>query len=144
MAEYTDGDLTLDDLNYYQQQRSRLSESTKLGLEQNQWQRQIAGSEYQRGLGDLRTQFAALRDQLPHQFARGGLLNSGIYARALDRWQSERTRQTGNLYGRYQDQLGGLNLADQQLERIRANTAKQIDQSEVARRATVKALLGGV
>lgn len=131
------GDLTSDDLNYFQTQKRRINQTYGYGIGQNQWQRDTSKGEYDRSLADLRAQFGQMRRQLPAQYAKGGMLNSGIYARGLDQWQSDFTRGQGNLAGQYNNQLAGLTLADRQLESVRRNSLDDLASAGTARRASV-------
>lgn len=138
------GDLSADDLNYFQTQKRRVNQTFGYGLDQNQWQRDQSKGQYDRGLADLRAQFGRMRRQLPSSFARGGMLNSGIYARALDDWQSEKIRGEGNLRGQYNSTLGGLALADRQLESVRRNSLDDLASAATARRASVAEALRSI
>jgi hypothetical protein len=131
------GDLTADDLNYFQTQKRRVNQTYGYGVGQNQWQRDSAKGAYDRSAADLKAQFGQMRSQLPSAYAKGGLLNSGIYARGLDRFQADRTRARGNLLGDYNAQLSGLSLADRQLESVRRNSLDDLSSAAAARRASV-------
>lgn len=146
MAEYfgKNGELTSDDLNYFATQRRQVNQNYGYGIDQNQWQRDVSRGEYNRGLEDLRSQYGRMRNSLPSGFAKGGLLNSGIYARALDEFQADRTRNMGNLTAAYNERLGGLALADRQLESIRRNALDDTAAAETARRATVAEALRSI
>lgn len=138
------GDLSSDDLNYFQTQKRRVNQTFGYGLDQNQWQRDSSKGDYDRQLRDLKAQFSQSRDKLPSGFAQGGLLNSGIYARGLDEWQSAKTRGEANLSGAYNDQLSGLALADRQLESVRRGSLDDLASASAARRASVAEALRSI
>jgi hypothetical protein len=134
---YKKGDLTSDDLNYFNTAKRRVDQTYKAGLAQNEWQRKAATSAYQRSDGDLRAKFAQARRQLPSAYARAGMLNSGIYARGLDQWQSDKIREQGNLRAGYDQQMAGLSLADRQLAELLWTSTYDINTAHAARQASV-------
>lgn len=138
------GDLSSDDWNYFQTQKRRVNQTFGYGLDQNQWQRDSTTNDHNRRLADLKAKWGQQRAQLPTAYAQRGLLNSGIYARGLDRAQGDFNRAQGDLAGAFNDQLAGLGLADRQLESVRGNSLNDLDSAEAARRAAVAEALRSI
>lgn len=139
MAEDYTG-LDADQANYFRTRRRQVNDTYNLGLAQNLNSRQRLRREYGRQRTDLRRQFGDMRMKLPGAFAQGGLLNSGLWQRQLQRYGTERSRALGNLAGQFQDERGSLLLAKRQLGQVRRNAIYDVDQALAARRATAATL----
>lgn len=92
----------------------------------------------------LTRRFDQMRERVPGQFARRGLLNSGLYKRGLERYGLERQAATANLAGRYQEMLGNSQLQQQLGEVQYMNSIGDINDAERVRRAQIAAALRGI
>lgn len=93
---------------------------------------------------ELAKRFNRMRERLPGGFARRGLLNSGIYQRALKQYAEDRQAATSSLAARYQQMLGEHGF-DQKLQAVQyLNTIGDINDAERVRRAQIAAALQGV
>lgn len=135
--------LDAESLGHFRSARRRVQDTYDLGTAQNNYQRQVAGSQYGRSLGDLTRQFDQIRTKMPWGAARRGMLNSGLYQRQLGEYGADRVRAFSNLRGVYDDQLGGLNLADSQLSSVRTGALNDIEEQQRNRIASVAAMLRG-
>lgn len=122
-------------------QKRRVNEAYGLGLGQNKFQRDRTKQEFNRGYADLKTRFGEARRQLPGEYARGGLLNSGIWGKRVADFNAERSRGLGSLRGRYDSEVGGLDLAQSQLEQTRRGALDDIQAQRAARRSASAASL---
>lgn len=137
-------ELNPEELNYYSTRRRQITDTYNLGQAQNTYQQGALGRDEQRQIGDLAYQYGQMRDKAPWGYARRGLLNSGIYQKGLtDLAQSGYVRPLNNITGQYQDQLGALQLAQQQLGTIQTGALSDVDEAEKARIAAVAATLRG-
>lgn len=147
MASYLDtstqGNLTPDDLGYFQVNRRRLQDSYNLNKAQNDFQKNSALSQYGRTRADMLSKFAKMRENLPSAAAHRGILNSGIQQRNVAQFENDADRQLSNLRLGFEDQSAGYNLAANQLYGVLLSGMNDIDTQEAARRATAAALRSG-
>jgi hypothetical protein len=136
-------ELDPDSLQFFRSGRRKVDEAYDLGTAQNNYQRQITNSQYQRNLGDLTRQYDKLRTAIPFKYAARGLSNSGLYKEGLTNYGNDRVRAFGNLRGAFDDQNAGFDLADQQLAKVRASAQSDLNEQEQTRMATVAASLRG-
>lgn len=138
MAE---GLLDPEELSYFRTARRRVQDTYGLGAAQNTFEKGRAGATFARNVGDLTKQFDAMRSKVPWSFAGRGLLNSGLHQKAVADFDVNRTSSFGNLRAQYDDQLGGLDLAAQQLAAVRAGALSDVDDQERSRVAAIAAML---
>lgn len=137
-------ELNPEELNYYRTRKRQITDTHNLGQAQNAYQQGALGREQERSVGNLAYQYGQMRDKAPWGYAARGLLNSGIYQKGLtDLAQGAYIRPLNDLQAQYQDQLGGLQLASQQLGQIQAGALSDVDEAERARIAAVAASLRG-
>ena len=136
--------LNPEDYNDFRSAKWRIDDTWANGMAQNQYQKEIAGNQYNRSLADLTRQYAQMRERLPGQYAQRGLLNSGIYQSALARFGTERQAATANLAGAYNDTYRGYVMAGTQLEDQRRRATEEVDSQEAARRAAAEALRAAI
>lgn len=119
----------------------------------NQYQRGQAQGVFNRGVArqnegietrDLAQRYGKMRENLPGQFARRNMLNSGIFGRALQDYGSERTTSFGNLASRYQQQFGQLDLTDQSATGGYNDQLGDINEQEALRRSQLASALRGI
>lgn len=102
-----------------------------------QYQRALAQMQYESALGNVTRKWDATREQLPGGFARRGLLNSGIYGSALQKYGTERQAETNQLSQGYQQQLAGYDLQNRQSEQTYQNALANIADAEQAKRVAL-------
>lgn len=135
------GNLDPDDFNNFATQRRRADQAYQLGQAQNTYKRTTFDQQYASGKRDLRQQYMQQRRGFGADLNRRGLLNSGIYNNAYRNLQTQRNNQAADLTMQYNQMTGGLNLANQQLERVRTDALNDIESAEDARRKSVAAAL---
>lgn len=133
--------LNPDELAYFRTTRRRVQDTYGLGAAQNAYQQQTAGNAYARSLGDLTRQYDSMRSKLPWGYAARGVSNSGIAQKGFADLGQDRIRAFGNLRGGYDDQMGGFNLAAQQLAASRTASLADVDDQEQGRVASIAAML---
>lgn len=137
-------ELNPEEINYYATRRRQVTDTHNLGQAQNTYQQGAMGRDLERTTGDLAYQYGQMRDKAPWGYAARGLLNSGIYQKGLyDLQQSGYVRPLNNITSQYQDQLGALQLASQQLGQVQSGALSDVDEAEKARIAAVAASLRG-
>jgi hypothetical protein len=137
-------ELNPEELNYYRTRRRQVTDTYNLGQAQNVYQQGALGRAQERGVGNLAYQYGQMREKLPWGFGRRGLLNSGIYQRGLQQLaEGAYIRPLNEMTAQYQDQLGALQLAQQQLGQVHAGAISDVDEAERARIAAVAASLRG-
>lgn len=145
-TSYYQGDsqfqLQPEDYTFFQVGRRRVKDAYDMAVDQNNMQRGLATNAYTRSVGDWTTKFDRMRQNLPGQYANAGLLNSGLYARGLQNFNSDKIRQMGNLSGAYQDQLTAFRKADEQLGLTNDGSIADLNTQEAARRAAAAGILG--
>lgn len=137
-------ELNPDELNYYRTRKRQVTDTYNLGQAQNTYQQGALGRQQERSVGNLAYQYGQMRDKLPWGFGARGLLNSGIYQKSLtDLAEGAYLRPLNQMTAEYQDQLGALQLAQQQLGQVQAGALSDVDEAERARIAAVAASLRG-
>lgn len=136
--------LNPEELSYFRTARRRVQDTYGLGAAQNAYEQGAASNAYARSLGDLTRQFDQVRSKLPWNYAGRGMLNSGLYQKGLADYGQDRLRSFGNLRGSYEDQMGGFNLAAQQLAAVKTAGASDIEEQEQSRVASIAAMLRAV
>ena len=134
------GVLSPDDFSYFEQQRRRIRNQYLQGTQQAKYQGSLLDAENSRSKRDLTRQFGEIRNQLPGQFAGGGVLNSGIYQKALTDYATDRSTGFADLSARYLEQKQGLSQSLGQLSSIYKSSLDDVASSEAARRATAEAI----
>lgn len=137
------GDLTPDDYGYFQVARRRVTDTHGLNTFQNIYQADSLTKQRDISRQDLMRQFDRNRRKFSGGYAKGGIMNSGIYARHLADLYSDRDYGLNRIESQYAQQLAGLRLAQQQLDATKDNSLSDIDTQEAARRAAVAAALRG-
>lgn len=137
MGEY------LDPMDIYQ--FGSMRRKAKLGVAQNNAQynynRTGIRDAYNINKKDLNYKFSQARTQLPGQFAKRNLLNSGIYGDALKQYAKQREMAQNAQMTNYMNQFGGLGLQRSQFNDTYANTMLDINEAENAKRASIAAQL---
>lgn len=122
-----------------------------------QYQGAIAQTAYNRAMlaakegmdtARMTSQWHDARQQLPGQFGRRGLLNSGIYKKGLGDFATDRQSAFDELRFGYEKQRGQFSLDDQTAESNLQSGLTQIEYERVAadqaRRADLASQLRGV
>lgn len=138
------GGLDPAQVNYLRTAKRRIRDNYGLNVAQNAYSEKTLRNQYARGRGNLKREFGQARVKLPTTYAKGGLLNSGLYQNAISQFGQQRTAAYGDLQGQFDDELSGLRLAKTQLEQVQRSGLNDIEQEEAARRAALAASLRGV
>lgn len=117
----------------YQSRNDQYTTNYQNQLAQSAYQRARLGLQNDRGRNDLAYQFDQQRAQLPGSFVGRGILHSGIYGNAMDQYATGRFKAFDNLNFNYTDQLGQMDLQDQQAATT-YNTGLASTASEMAAR----------
>lgn len=132
--------LNPEDWTFFQVAKRRVNSQYQTGLAQNEWQRGTLKNQQGIRLGDLARRLEGTREGMSGQFAAQGLLDSGIKNRRLAQFEADRQRAKGMINAQYGDQIFGLDLADKQLETLRAGSLNDIEAQFAARRAAAAAV----
>ena len=124
--------------------RRRAKDTWEFGKSKLEFDR--GGTQAQQGadVATLVRQFDLMRRNLPGGYARRGLLNSGIYAQALQDYGQERTSAYGDLARKYQQMLGQQEFQGRELDLNYSNAILDVDELEKMRRAQLAAQLKGL
>lgn len=134
-------ELNPEDLNHFSTGRRRVNQTYDMARAQNDFQKSLANNAYSRNFGSLAKQYDRMRERMPYGYAKRGLLNSGVWGRALGQFSQDRVRSFGDLLKAHQDATGGLDLAADQLFKTKENTLADIESAERARLDAVAAAL---
>lgn len=137
------GTLNPEDYTHFRTQKWRVNDTYNLAQAQNTHEQNSARNERERTLQELTRQFTSQRQGLANGWARRGMMNSGLWQKHLGDFNTARNQAFAHTRGHYQDQLGGLDLAKQQLGTVRTNALSDIDIQQAARRAAVQAMRSG-
>lgn len=133
--------LSPEDINYFNTTRRRLNLNYQQGSAQNAFQRGNLQQNQTADLDSLTNRYNRMREQLPGGFAQRGLLNSGIYHQGLQNYAQDRQTAFDALNRQYGQALGGLTLAQQQLDQQNNGGLQDIESQEQARRQAIAAAL---
>jgi hypothetical protein len=108
------------------------------------YQRFQTGQQQYAGQQDMERQFRGMREQLPGQFARRGMGNSGLHNAAWGKQFVQQDRGLGQFNSGYRDKF--LDLRNQQVgaENRFAGTRADTEFSNGLRRADVAAQIRGL
>jgi hypothetical protein len=134
-------DLTPEEVAYFDTLQTRMNEDYAQGAATNAYQQGILQSEHGAQVGDYNRRFDRMREQLPGQYQRRGLMNSGIYQQGLTDYATDRTFGMADLERRYQAQMGGLQMAGSQLYGKHQTGLATNETQKNARRQTVASTL---
>lgn len=134
------GVLTADDFTGFQVQRQRVNDSYNIGTTQNAFQRGSLKLNYDQSVGDMKRAYSQQLARLPSSYSKRNLLHSGLYAKAVKDFNEGWDAQKTNASAQYQNQMSGLQIADNQLTQIRNSSNSEIDFRDAARRATAYSL----
>lgn len=132
--------LNPDDFNYFQTAQRRVGQTWALGQQQNDFGVRSADLQNTEALNNLRYKYAQLQRGVATPYARGGLLNSGLYQKGWDDWQAQKNLAYGSQQQNYQNQLAGLSLAKGQLSSEKYNGYTDVAAQKAARRAAAAAI----
>jgi hypothetical protein len=126
-------ELTPEDIAYFEIARRRIEDAYQQSLAQNQYETNALRGEQARQEADLIAQLDQLRTGITSEFAGGGLLNSGLYQKALGDFQGARQRQVGMLQGSFADRINALQLARQQIGQTRTGALSDLETERQSR-----------
>lgn len=134
--------MTPEETHYYLSKRNQLNESYGLGAAQNNYQAGTVRNAYTRQLGDYARQYDKVREKIPYGFARRGMMNSGLYQKALTDYNTERNAGYANMQGAFNDQIGAYDLALGQMGQVKQSSLTEVDAQQ--KLAETAALLRGI
>lgn len=134
-------DLTPDEIGAFRRQRRRTIEARDQGKAQLRHDRTYANLAHTNAVGDLREQFRRQRVGFDGQFQARGLQRSGIFQNNLRQMLGDQMRQSRDMALRRQEQLGGFNLAQQQIAQTSHGLLADLEDQERRRRDTIAAAL---
>lgn len=137
-------DLGPEDIAYFDSLQSRANQIYGHETANNLYQQGILESEKGIRERDLNTQFDQMRERLPGQYQNRNLMNSGVYSAGLSDYATQRTNTFADLNRRFQNQMGGLQNAYQQLGQVHGTTMSDIDARRTARRNTIASTIRAV
>jgi hypothetical protein len=133
--------LSPQDVSLYNAKRSRIQSQFGIGRAQNQYDRGQLDLNYGLQRKSLGMEWDRQRTQLPGQFARSGMLNSGVYQRALQDYAQGRGLAFEAAGRTYQQQLGQLGQRSTALSQTRTSDLNVLAAEEQARRSSLAASL---
>ena len=128
----------------YQQGRAGLRQNLMQNKAQVQYQRGLAGQQYQDNLVDFGVDQNRVREQLPTNYIQRGVFNSGIYRQALRDYATDRLRGQRNIQRGYQSQLGQLALQDRGYEDEYTQAMANLYGNQFAAQAQIASTLQGL
>jgi hypothetical protein len=137
-------DLGPEDIAYFDSLMSRANQVYNQESDNNLYQQGIVQSEHGITQRDLQDRLKKTREQLPGQYQRRGLMNSGVYQQGLTDYATVATNATSDLERRFQNQMGGLQNAYKQLGETHGMTTSDIEARRTARRNTIASTLRAV
>lgn len=137
-------DLGPEDIAYFDSLMSRANQVYGQESANNLYQQGMIESEKGITERDLATRFDQMREKLPGQYQNRNLMNSGIYSAGLGDYATQRTNTFADLNRRFQNQMGGLQNAYQQLGQTHGATMSDIEARKTARRNTIASTLRAV
>jgi hypothetical protein len=93
---------------------------------------------------DLTRKFDQMRDRLPGQYQKRGLMNSGIYGGALQDYGTDRAGAFAKMKSQYGEQLGQLDLSKKRTHSQYQSGMTSIDTTEAARRQDLATMIRGI
>lgn len=127
--------LTPEEGNFFRTKKRQVTDTYNLGEAQLKFQKDTAGQQFGRAKTDLARKFDQMRDKMPWGHAKRGTMNSGLWGLDLGQYGKERGSAQSNLGATYQEQLGAMNLAGQQMAAVKAGGLLDLDEAEQARLA---------
>lgn len=129
-------ELNPEDFNYFRTKKRQINTTHDLGQAQNTYQKQAAGNQFTRNVGDLAHAYGRAVERHPWGYGARGMLNSGVYQKGVYDLAAEGwVRPYLNMLSQYQDVSGGFDLAAQQLGRIKGEGLADVSDAEQARLA---------
>lgn len=117
----------------YQSRNDQYTTNYQNTLAGTAYGRARAGLQNDRARNDMNYQWDQSRAKLPGSYIGRGILNSGIFGNAMDQYATGRFKAFDNLNFNYTDQLGQMDLQDQQAATT-YNTGLASTASEMAAR----------
>jgi hypothetical protein len=130
-----------EELAQYRQIRRNARSTYDLGQAQLNFDRSSAQGQYSDQLAKTQRGVFKSRQNLPGQFARRGLINSGIYGGAVNQFNQSAQQQYSDLYQNQQRQLGQYDVQQGSLNRNLYEGTLNANDAEAARRASIAAAL---
>lgn len=130
-------DLGPEDIAYYDSMMSRLNQTYGQESENNLYQQGMLKSEQGVRAQDLGHKFDMMREQLPGGYQRRGLMNSGVYQAGLGEYGLQRTNATTDMERGFNNQMGGLQRAYQQMGATYSAGLSDIEARKTARRNAI-------
>lgn len=137
-------DLGPEDIAYFDSLMSRANQVYGQESANNLYQQGILESEKGITERDLTTRFDQMRERLPGQYQNRNIMNSGVYQAGLGDYATQRTNTFSDLNRRFQNQMGGLQNAYQQLGQTHGTTLSDIESRKTARRNTIASTIRAV
>ena len=129
--------LTPEEINAYQSRIDTADMGSKRALEKLGTRRQEATTDYNIARGRMGTQWDNYQRTLPNQFARRGILRSGLMGRAVNDYAMNRQNADFDLQRSYDRQMGGLTENQGDIELALNFNRTQVDRERQARQQTL-------
>lgn len=135
-------DLNLNEKNWFNQRRNSAIWNYGYGKTQNDYERKLSGTQQGWQRADLIKQFTDARQKLPNQFNRRGIMNSGIYQKALGDFAADRTQALTRQNTGAGLKNQGYDIANSQLGLIKARTLSELEAQKADYRKSLSAGIG--
>lgn len=130
-----DNSLSATDILNFETQRQSARTSAQRALTRNSFDRGVLNLQNRRSIRSANRDFGFAQERVPEQFARRGILRSGLQRRQANLLAEENQLSLDEMAFQLQNQLGLLDLDDQNIESLLAETLSSVDAQELARRA---------
>ena len=133
-----------EEINMYQVRRQQADTAFGRGRANLDYQRGIATQDYNLGRPRITRSWDQAFKQLPSNFARRGLLRSGVYNQGFKDYQTNRENAFSDWELQNTRRMGGFQNQQDDFEAMRTMQLQQIEAEQNARRAALAAQLRGL
>lgn len=137
-------DLSPEEVAYFDSLETRLNDQYGGAAANNLFQQGNLGIQHGITERDLNARFDQMREQLPGQYQKRGIMNSGIYGQGLSNYATQRTNATTDLAGQYQRGLTGLQNQYAQLGTTHTTNLGTTRAQRNARKNAVASTIRGI
>lgn len=131
--------LTPEELLYYSQQRAAADRGYKQANNRLVYERGINDQDYGYNLGDLQKRFKGIYESMPGQYARRGVLTSGIAKGGYEKYGTEYADAIGRLNQQNQQQLDAYGIQQGELDTSHTAAIQDLTAQEEARKSAAAA-----
>ena len=128
---------------WFQAQRSRAKQAFELGSAQSTYERDLSNRQAGWNRGDLIRNYSRQRESFSNPWNKRGMLNSGMYGQALQRYTGDHQRDLQRQGQANQWKNEGFDMAGDQLARVRDEALTELQNQEREYQNTLATILRG-